>query len=249
MAEAMNTMLGGLRCRVMPESGGKPAYVAVLSHGFGAPGDDLVPLYDELLALKPELKRVRFVFPEAPLELDPFARAWWMIDARTVMQLQASDPSALREFRKVEPEGMAKARAMMLKLVDDVAVQTGAPIVLGGFSQGGMISTDVALRLEQRPLALVVMSGTLLIEDVWRAKAKARAGLPVLQSHGREDPLLAFMTAEWLRDLLVEAGLKVDFVPFSGGHTIPLNVLEKLAGFLDALLHEPSGGVGAKIPT
>jgi phospholipase/carboxylesterase len=232
----MNTTLGGLKCRVIPESGGKPLAVAVLSHGFGAPGDDLVPLYDELVALKPALKRCRFIFPEGPLQLDSVARAWWLIDTETVMRLQGSDPSALREFRRVEPPGMAKARAMMLKLVDEASAQTDAPIFVGGFSQGGMISTDVALRMEQRPLGLGIMSGTLLIEDVWRAKAKARAGLKVLQSHGRQDPLLAFMTAEWLRDLMIEAGLEVDFVPFDGGHTIPMNVLEKFASFFDALL-------------
>lgn len=232
----MNTTLGGLSCRVMPEQGGKPAAVVVLSHGFGAPGDDLVPLYDELVALKPRLARCRFIFPEAPLALDPYSRAWWMIDAETVGRLQATDPAALREFRKVEPPGMAKARAMMLKLVDDVSAQANAPIILGGFSQGAMISTDVALRMEQRPLGLLILSGTLLVEDVWRAKAAARAGLKVLQAHGREDPLLNFMTAEWLRDLLKEGGLDLEFVPFSGGHTIPLNVLEKSAAFLDALL-------------
>jgi phospholipase/carboxylesterase len=246
----MKTTLGGLGCRVFPEEpAGKPAYVAVLSHGFGAPGDDLVPLYEELLRLKPSLKRCRFIFPEAPLAIDPMSRAWWMIDARTVQRLQSSDPEALREFRKVEAPGMAQARAMMLKLVDEVNAQTGAPIVLAGFSQGAMISTDVALRMDQRPLGLAVLSGTLLIEDVWRAKAKARAGLPVLQAHGRQDPLLAFMTAEWLQALFVEAGLKVDFVPFDGGHTIPMNVLVKLADFLDALLHDTSGGASTTMPT
>jgi phospholipase/carboxylesterase len=144
---------------------------------------------------------------------------------------------------------MAKARAMMLKLVDEVSIQSGAPIILGGFSQGGMISTDVALRTEERPLGLAILSGTLLLEDAWRTKAAARTGLKVLQSHGREDPLLSFMTAQWLRDLLVEAGLEVDFVPFSGGHTIPLNVLEKLASFLDALLHDTSRTSGPKMRT
>src|SRR4051794_34993605 len=132
----MNTTLGGLKCRVMPEQGGKPAAGGVLSHGFGAPGDDLVPLYEQYVSLQPRLKRCRFVFPEAPLAVDAYSRAWWMIDVETVARLQASDPAALREFRKVEPPGMAKARAMMLKLVDDVSAQTDAPIILGGFSQG-----------------------------------------------------------------------------------------------------------------
>jgi len=48
-----------------------------------------------------------------------------------------------------------------------------------------------------------------------------------MQSHGREDPLLPFAIAERLRDLMVDNGLSVDFVPFRGGHQIPDVVLER----------------------
>src|SRR5688500_15180988 len=53
--------------------------VVVLLHGFGAPGEDLVPLFRVLDVPR----EVRFVFPAAPIELPlPLtdARAWWMID-------------------------------------------------------------------------------------------------------------------------------------------------------------------------
>ena len=49
--------------------------IVVLVHGFGAPGDDLVPLADEISAPA----GTRFVFPAAPLSLGPDSRAWWMI--------------------------------------------------------------------------------------------------------------------------------------------------------------------------
>ncbi len=238
----MKASLGGLNCEVFPEAeAGKPSGVVVLCHGFGAPGNDLVPLCSEILHLKPSLNQNRFIFPEAPLSLGPGSRAWWMIDFAALERIQAGDAEALKAFRKLEPEGMAKARGMLKKLVDEVSAQTRLPlskIVLGGFSQGAMLATDVALRLEEAPRALAIMSGTLLIEDVWRQKAKARAGLRVFQSHGTEDPLLAFMAAEWLRDLLSQAGCKVEFLPFRGGHTIPMNVLEKLSTFLDEPSHK-----------
>lgn len=233
----MRATLGGLSCQVFAESeAGKPSGAVVLCHGFGAPGDDLVGLYGELVHMRPELARQRFIFPEAPLSLGPGSRAWWMIDMTGLELMQRGDLEALRAFRKNEPQGLAPARTMLRKLVDEVSVQTRLPyskIALGGFSQGAMIATDVTLRLEEGPRALAIMSGTLLMEDVWRQKAKARAGLRVLQSHGTQDPLLGYTQAEWLRDLLLEAGLKVDFVPFRGGHTIPLNVLEKLSALLD----------------
>ena len=64
--------LGRLQCKVFEPSDGnlKPELVVILCHGFGAPGDDLVPLGHWMRDQYPELgKRVRFVFPEAPLSL------------------------------------------------------------------------------------------------------------------------------------------------------------------------------------
>ena len=235
----MTTSLGGLECRVLQEGETPPRAVVVMCHGFGAPGDDLVGLYEELIALAPSLSGVRFVFPAAPLSLAAMgygdAKAWWLIDFDKIQKLNAGDLQLLQEFRKQEPDGMAKARAMMLKAVDELLLQTKLPmskIVLGGFSQGAMIVTDIALRLPEPPAALAILSGTLLVEDVWRQKAKARAGLPIFQSHGRVDPILRFDAAERLKDLFTEAGSPPEWVPFDGPHAIPPLVLRKLAQFL-----------------
>ena len=87
--------------QLFPESeAGQPTGAVVLCHGFGAGGDDLVPLHAELVELQPALARQRFIFPEAPLSLGPGSRAWWMIDFEAIERLQAGDPAALREFRK-----------------------------------------------------------------------------------------------------------------------------------------------------
>jgi phospholipase/carboxylesterase len=233
----MHTAIAGLNVEIFQATQTAPKAALILCHGFGAPGDDLVGLGPELARQVPALRDVRFYFPAAPLELDlgfGDSRAWWLIDMMAIQRL-AHDEAAQREFRKVEPEGMAAARKAMLALVQDVAAHTGLPmskIILGGFSQGAMIATDLALRLEEAPGALVVLSGTLLIEDVWRAKAKARAGLPVFQSHGRQDPILPYRASEWLQELFHEAGMQHEFVPFDGGHTIGQDALLKLGDFL-----------------
>lgn len=234
----MRTTIAGLHAQVVQEKTGAPRAVVVLCHGFGAPGDDLVGLAPALTQAHPALADVRFIFPAAPVSLGQLgwgdARAWWMIDMEAIQRLQ-SDPAALREFRKLEPAGMADARKALHALVKEVADQTGLPmskIVLGGFSQGAMLATDVALRLEEAPAGLAVLSGTLLLEDAWRAKAKARSGLEIFQSHGRQDPVLPFVAAEWLSGLFEEAGMRHEFVPFTGGHTIPLEALKGLGDFL-----------------
>lgn len=232
----MQTQIAGLQVEVFQATQTPPKAAVILCHGFGAPGNDLVPLGRELARHFPALQDVRFYFPAAPIELDMGwgdSRAWWLIDMGAIQRL-AHDLEAQREFRKIEPKGMAEARKAMLALVQEVAAHTGLPmkkIVLGGFSQGSMITTDVALRLEEAPGALVALSGTLLIEDTWRLKAKARAGLPVFQSHGRQDPILPYHAAEWLKEVFTEANMQHEFVPFDGGHSLG-EVLPQLGEFL-----------------
>lgn len=234
----MRSTLAGLDVVTVQQQAGPPSAVVVLCHGFGAPGEDLVGLAQALCSLDPRLATVRFHFPAAPLSLEHFggdARAWWLIDFDTLARLRTASPEVVREFRRREPDGMPAARSAILALVNEVMNSTGLPfskLVLGGFSQGAMIATDVTLRLEEAPAALVALSGTLLLEAVWKQKAAARAALPVFQSHGRFDEVLSFDAARSLEALLRDAGLSVDFVAFDGGHGIPPEVLRALARFL-----------------
>jgi phospholipase/carboxylesterase len=236
----MRSTLGGLEVvtiQATPQV--PPSGVVVLCHGFGAPGTDLVGLARALASVEPSLATVRFHFPSGPLSLGSLgygdARAWWMIDFEAIEALKAQAPEALREFRKQEPDGMAAARRAVHAMVNEAMNASGLPfskLVLGGFSQGAMITTDLALRLEEAPAGLVALSGTLLLEETWRQKASARKGLPVFQSHGRFDAVLPFTAATWLAALLRDAGLGVEFHAFDGGHEIPEDVLVALARFL-----------------
>jgi Predicted esterase len=238
--------LGQLTCHVVESAelarrtaaGEAPALVVVLCHGYGAPGSDLVPLADETAMRRPELAgAVRFVLPEAPLRLNGFgwfeARAWWPIDVERYER--AAMQGALRTLCAEEPEGLPRARALLEGLLADLRDRWGLPpdrIVLGGFSQGAMLATDVTLGAEEAPAGLCILSGALIAEARWRSLAPRRAGLPVLQAHGRRDPLLPFDVAVWLHDLLVEAGLQVRFVSFEGAHAVPPPVSSALADFV-----------------
>ncbi|HID22950.1 MAG TPA: phospholipase, partial [Planctomycetaceae bacterium] len=210
----------------------------VLCHGFGAPGTDLVSLAPDLILLEPGLADgVRFVFPAGPLRLDEVGlaggRAWWMIDLNRLNA--AMERGEVLDLRRETPDGLPEARRQLMELVGTVCVRMKvgpSQIVLGGFSQGAMLATDVTLRLDDAPAALCIWSGTLLCEDDWRRLAPRRRGLRVLQSHGRSDPLLPFAAAESLRDLLEGAGLEIEFLPFAGFHEIPREALRRFADLL-----------------
>jgi len=229
--------LGGLKVRLTGGTdgrGGGSGPAVVLLHGWGAPGDDLVPLGSEIAAPT----GTRFVFPEAPLSLQMGfgeSRGWWMLDIerrqREIAAGRASDLS-----REV-PKGLDEARAKVIAMLDELERRLGAKqIVLGGFSQGAMLACDVALHSGRTLAGLVMLSGTLLASDEWTPLMQKRKGLKVFQSHGSLDPLLPSFMAEQLRDLLMQAGLSVEWVGFRGGHEIPGVVLDRLGVFLRSVL-------------
>lgn len=231
---------GGLECRVVDAlpPGADPQFVVVLCHGFGAPGTDLVGLAPEIITLHPKMAdKVQFIFPAAPLSLDQFGmyggRAWWMIDL--VRFQSAIERGETRELHDEIPEGLPESRAKIMQLLDEVQARTKLPmsrILLGGFSQGAMLTTDVTLRLDESPAGLCIFSGTLLSQTEWQKEASKRAGLQVILSHGRQDPILPFSAAENLRDMLADAGLRVEFMPFNGPHTIPMLAMQRLASMI-----------------
>ena len=229
--------LGGLTTRIVGGTDGKgggKGPVVVLLHGFGAPGDDLVPLWEALAAPT----GTRFLFPEAPLSVFGGAgRAWWMIDLEKIERDRAA--GRRRDLSNETPPGLAEARAKMIACLDDLEKKLSVDprrLVLGGFSQGAMLSCDVALRTGRSLAGLTLLSGTLLCKTEWTPLMGKRRGLPVLLTHGAADPLLPFSLADQLRGLLSQAGMTVEWVPFKGGHEIPPLVLAKLSRFLTEVL-------------
>jgi phospholipase/carboxylesterase len=236
---------GGLNTLVVHQlpDGAQPRLAVVLCHGFGAPGTDLVGLVQPLLEIEPSLaEQAAFLLPAAPLDLSsrgiPGGRAWWMIDLNRL--IYGPPPDLLERFRRECPVGLPEARGALLKLIDEAGQRFGLTadrFVLGGFSQGSMLATDVALRLPAAPAGLAILSGALINEAEWQPLAGKLNQLPVLQSHGRQDSILPFPMGQALHEMLLAAGAQVDFVAFPGDHEIPLPVVEKLAALLKRVLN------------
>ncbi len=234
--------LGGLTLRLSggtDGNGGGNGPLVVLLHGFGAPGNDLVPLADVLNVPT----GTRFVFPEGPLTLSfgpRDARAWWLIDMARMAQDQAAGRP--RDLSNEIPKGLAPARDTMLaflKEVEHTFVADPRKTVLGGFSQGAMLTCDVMLHTDRPYAGLVQLSGTLLALQEWGPLLQKRKGLPVFQSHGVQDEILPYIGASRLRDALNQSGLPVEWHRFRGGHEIPEPVLQRLSVFLTKVLTKP----------
>jgi phospholipase/carboxylesterase len=216
--------------------GGGSGPVVILLHGFGAPGEDLVPLA-EYVAVP---KGTRFLFPEGPLSLSfgyGDARAWWLIDMARIEADRAA--GRVRDLSGEVPRGLPTVREAMdafLKELPLVMPMDFTKTVVGGFSQGAMLTCDTVMRTAYPFAGLVQLSGTLIAKQDWRPSGGKRTGLPVFQSHGTQDPILPYVMAERLRDELIRTGLSVEWHSFRGGHEIPEPVLRQLSTFIAKVL-------------
>ena len=218
---------GGLkvvRVSGMSEDQRGGAAVVVL-HGWGAPGDDLVPLAEAL-----RHPGVRFFVPAAPLPELGGGRAWWHLDPNT-RPPHASTDQLVPGF--VPNPAVVAARTAVQALIATV-VDRYAPttVALVGFSQGAMLAIDVALAGTPGVHRVVAMSGVLLMDSVSALPAPHPSKPQFLLSHGRQDPVVPFANGNRAKDLLEKHGFPVTWRPFDGGHEIPSSLLADVDRFL-----------------
>jgi phospholipase/carboxylesterase len=199
----------------------------VLLHGYAMRPEDLEPFSHSLGS--PAV----FYFPRGPHVLDERTCAWWPIDEERRSRQIAS---GARDLFEESPPGRPAARASLCAFLDVIRSQApGLPLVLGGFSQGGMLACDTVLCARQPVAGLVMLSSSRIAFAEWRANREVLAGMPVLVSHGRQDTDLAFGAGEALRDFHQDSDAQVTWQPFDGGHDIPLVVWRALRRFLAEL--------------
>jgi len=194
----------------------------ILLHGFGADASDLEPLKDHI----PVNKKINWLFPQGILEV-PIGpgwtgRAWWNIEMRTLET----------DFSATKPDGLLRARQELMSAIEALKVPW-SKIILGGFSQGAMLATDLYLNAPEIPAGLVLMSGSLINKEELKPLVGKRKGEKFFQSHGEYDNVLPIRGARQLESLLNQNGMKGGLVSFSGGHEIPPVVLQKIGDYLN----------------
>ena len=58
--------------------------------------------------------------------------------------------------------------------------------------------------------------------------------LPLFIAHAEDDPAVEFSKGEEARDLLEAHGFTVEFLPFTGGHTLTADALKQVEGWINA---------------
>ena len=167
---------------------GDAAGALVLLHGRGADEHDLFPLLD---ALDPE-RRLHGYTPRAPLSLPPGGAHWYHVP-------RVGYP---------DPETFAQGYAALTEWFDALPFEPGR-VVLGGFSQGAVMSYALGLgRGRPRPQALLALSGFIPTVDGWELDTDAQLP-PIAIAHGEYDQVIPVEFAREARATLEAAGADV----------------------------------------
>jgi len=119
--------------------------------------------------------------------------------------------------------GVVRSRQLLFALLDDLRAR-GYPTeqtTLGGFSQGCLMSLDVALRYPHRLAGVVGISGYVFeLEKVVSELSPVAREQRLLVTHGTFDPVVAFAKTRPQILRLQAAGLHIEWREFAKPHTI-----------------------------
>lgn len=200
-----------------PGTGGTTAPLLLLLHGYGASERDLPGLVDHLPA------DLAWASLRAPIALAHGGHAWVPITV----------PG------RPDPQAVADATdAVLAWIAQHVPVTT--PVVPLGFSQGGLLATQLLRRSPERFAAAVVLSGFVLDAEQPGDEALAARRPPVYFGHGDADRVIApdatARTSAWL-----PGRTAVTDRTFAGlGHAIAAEELAEVRAFLAAALGLPA---------
>lgn len=195
-----------------------PAVIAL--HGWGASAHDL-------LGLAPMLHGGQAVVlcPQGsvavPVGGGQYGYGWYL--------LRPGEPPDVEAFRR----GTEALREFVGQAIDRYPIDR-EKVVLAGFSQGGTMAYDLALREPARFAGLAALSTWFpppLAADL--PKLPEQEGFPVLLIHGTRDDRIDVERARESREALRPFGVAITFREFDMGHEIRPDALRVVLQWLD----------------
>jgi phospholipase/carboxylesterase len=199
-------------------AGDGPFPTIVAMHGWGSSAFDLH-------GIAPFLAKGRFlvICPQGPHEVE--------IGAINGFGWYETKPGARPDEEKIDA-AIDELRAFINEACGRYPVDR-EKIVLVGFSQGGMMAYNLAMRWPDKFAAMVGISTAFPDYLFERAKNReAIAKLPILVQHGRADEMLEMSRARKSVELLRELGAPVISKEYDCGHEVCADGIRDLSTFL-----------------
>jgi phospholipase/carboxylesterase len=210
------------------ETGPRPRTAVIWLHGLGADGHDFEPIVPELELPEP----VRFVFPHAPIRAVTINQGMRMRAWYDIFQFGGGpeDEAGIRASQKLV-ETMVSEQARL-------GISPGK-IILAGFSQGGAIVLQTALRYPERLAGVLALSTYLPLAPTLEAeRSEASKDIPIFMGHGQHDEIIPIRRAEASRDALTALGHKVEWHTYPMPHSVCAPEIGDISRFLTRVLRD-----------
>ena len=209
---------------IQVETAPNPTVAVIWMHGLGADGHDFEPIVPELELDQP----VRFVFPHAPVRPVTINQGMRMRAWYDILQFGPGpeDETGVRTSQRLLEEMIAaeKARGM-------------DKVVLAGFSQGGAIVLQTALRHPSRLAGVLALSTYLPLHRTLEAERCAvNQDLPIFMAHGQYDDIIPLARAEQSRKSLERLGYPVEWHVYPMPHSVSPQEIAEISAFLRKIL-------------
>ncbi|WP_348664061.1 alpha/beta hydrolase [Chlamydia vaughanii] len=202
--------------------------IIIFLHGYGADADNLTffPSACPFKGVRPT-----WIFPHGIEQVEGFAggRAWFPLDVPLFQSLISNPditPETEHQYQVLFNMNFEKPKAALEKLITELD-RPRHEIILGGFSQGAMMTTHLILSSKVPYRGALICSGAMILDKGWESNLNICAKVPFIQSHGYQDNILPYYHGEKLNHLLSQR-LDGEFISFHGGHEIPIAVLQKM---------------------
>jgi phospholipase/carboxylesterase len=197
------------------EAAGEPEGALVLFHGRGADELDLFPLLD---AFDPE-RRLVGATPRGPLALPPGGAHWYVLGG-------IGTPEAETFFASYSAAG-----AWLDAFLTERAIGFDR-VVLGGFSQGGVMTYSLGLgEGRPRPAGLIALSSFMPTVEGFSLNLSPPLP-PVAIGHGTHDNVIGLEWGRRARAVLEEAGADVLYRETPMFHQIDPEFVRAIADWL-----------------
>jgi phospholipase/carboxylesterase len=219
-------LVQGHRCIIVnPADLPSDAPLVLVLHGLGANREDLFPLCENL-----HLPPCLFVLPDAPISLPDSSESFAWYDMRTQSRPDIEKSrdylfGIMDRFSREDSSPSASGR-----------LPKPRPIILMGFSQGGVMSLEAGLNYKGKIKAIVSMSGYMGDPGKTLAHPLAPFKTPILMVHGTRDHIVPEAITHSTLEALIKAGYHPVLEEFPMEHQITGESLGEVSKFLQGVL-------------
>jgi len=188
-------------------------YSVIWLHGLGADGHDFEPIAAELDF--PTKSKTRFIFPHAPSQPVTINNGYVMPAWYDIV--------AIDKQAQEDELGIRASQKQIVSLIEHeklLCVDT-KKIVIAGFSQGGAVALQTALRYPEPLAGLLALSTYLTLYDSLEKEASDKnKNIPLLMAHGEYDPVVPFDLATLSKQRLLDEGYSLEWKTYPMEHSV-----------------------------